>query len=361
MIRKGFRWARSHRKLTAALFLLALFFLANGMAYLHARAMTHFVDGGTRPKGPESLSLLGKVKALLGGVEIPRPLNHSVPSDLGLSYSVHLFPGEAGVLEAWHVPHDKAKGIVLMFHGYAACKAGLLREARAFHELGYACFLIDFRGSGSSGGDTTTIGYREADDVDRAAAYVREHWPEQRLILFGQSMGGAAVLRALAVNKARADAVVLECPFDRLLSAVEARFQAMGMPAFPGARLLVFWGGVQHGFNGFAHDPADYAQDVTCPVLLLHGENDLRVTVSQTEAIFERLGGEKQFHSFAGLGHESYVAKRPDEWKEWVGWFLDEFGRRTMSQSAVYLALSTGGHSRKRGKDHAARPWGNHR
>ena len=38
----------------------------------------------------------------------------------------------------------------------------------------------------------------------------------------------------------KADATVLECPFDTLLHTVEARFNAMGLPGLPGAELLVF-------------------------------------------------------------------------------------------------------------------------
>ncbi len=73
-------------------------------------------------------------------------------------------------------------------------------------------------------------------------------------------------------------ALVLESPFDALLSTVVNRFALMGLPAFPFAHLLVFWGGVQQGFNGFRHYPADYATEVRCAVLLLDGANDTRVT-----------------------------------------------------------------------------------
>ena len=46
-------------------------------------------------------------------------------------------------------------------------------DADRLHDLGYACFLVDFRGSGGSSGDATTIGYREADDVVRSVALQR--------------------------------------------------------------------------------------------------------------------------------------------------------------------------------------------
>jgi alpha-beta hydrolase superfamily lysophospholipase len=329
-------WATTHPYKTLALLALTAFALLNVLAYRHARAMTHFVPRGRPWEGkPEGLSLFAKVRALFGGVAIARPANESLPGDLGLVGDVHSYPGEVGRLEAWYVPRPRPKGIVLLFHGFTSCKARLLPEARAFHDLGYACFLVDFRGSGGSAGDATTIGYREADDVARSVAYVREKWPAQRLVLFGHSMGAAAVLRALADFDVKADAIVLECPFDRLLTTVKARFGAMGVPAFPSAQLLVFWGGRQHGFNGFRHNPIDYARKVTCPVLLMHGENDPRVSAAHVEAIYEALGGEKRSYVFTGLGHESYAAPRPQEWKQQVGTFLGERGAGLSQRKAL--------------------------
>src|SRR5262249_42456363 len=132
----------------------------------------------------------------------------------------------------------------------------------------------------------------------------------------------AAVLRAVSVHALKPEALVLECPFDRLLTTVEARFDALGVPSFPAARLLVFWGGVQHGFDGFAHNPVDYAADVACPALVLHGEADRRVTVAQVQAIADRVPGRRRVVTFPGLGHQSYRAARPREWQRAVSDFL---------------------------------------
>jgi len=95
-----------------------------------------------------------------------------------------------------------------------------------------------------------------------------------------------------------------------------------GLPAFPAAQLLVFWGGMQQGFNGLTHNPVEYARRTTCPVLLLHGTEDTRVSAAQIQSIYKALGGEKHLYFFKGIGHESYVSLRPEEWKECVAHFL---------------------------------------
>ncbi len=326
------RFLVSHPGVWVSLSLLLGFLLLNVLAYRHARAMTHFAPSGSRTARPEELSLLGKLSAVFWGVLVTRPQRDVTPADAGLDYETLSLAGGRYTLEAWYIPNPGDRGLVLLFHGYARCKADLLVEAQAFHELGYSCLLVDFPGCGGSKGETTTIGYHEGDDVARAADYARQRWPGRRLILFGQSMGAAAALRAFAARNIVVDAAILESPFDRLLTTVQARFSAMGLPATPGAHLLMFWGGVQNGFNAFEHNPANYAAAATCPVLLLHGSADPRVTSRHIARVYRNLAGWKRLFVFEGVGHDSFVEQRPAAWKEQVGRFLaDEV---TASRSA---------------------------
>jgi len=126
----------------------------------------------------------------------------------------------------------------------------------------------------------------EAEDVAAAVRHAQEHLSYSKLILYGQSMGAAAVLRAVHNCGARPDAIIVEAVFDKMLNTVGHRFGAMGLPAFPGAQLLVFWGGIQAGFNGFAHNPVDYAAGVRCPILFLHGDDDPRARLEEARRVW---------------------------------------------------------------------------
>jgi uncharacterized protein len=192
------------------------------------------------------------------------------------------------------VPHVWPRGIVALFHSYATSRASLLHPARTFHDLGYAVMLVDFRGSGGSSGADTTLGVREAEDVAATVAYMQQHWPHPPIVLYGVSMGSAAIMRAIAFHAVQPAAVILESPFDRLTHTTRHRFEAMGLPAFPATDVLLLWGSVQQGFNAFDHNPVEYARSITCPVLLLYGAHDPRVTEAETQAIFEKLAGKKQ-------------------------------------------------------------------
>jgi pimeloyl-ACP methyl ester carboxylesterase len=130
-------------------------------------------------------------------------------------------------------------------------------------------------------------------------------------------------LRAIAQEGVRPAAVILESPFDRLLTTVRNRFRVMGLPSFPSAELMVFWGSVQHGFNGFDHNPADYAAAVQCPALVLHGDQDTRATTAEARAVYDRLAGPKQFVDFPGAGHDVPVAGEAQAWQAPVARFLE--------------------------------------
>lgn len=311
------RFRERWRRVTTGL-LVAAFIAINGVAWLHARAMSRFVRAGERTASPEKLGALAKARVLLTGVTLPRPENRRTPKDVGLAYQTVRFPGAKGIqLEAWFVPTSPptTNGIVQLFHGYGASKESLLPQAVELHALGWDTLLVDFHGSGGSAGGTTSAGWHEAADVAAAFAEAARLAPGRPRALYGVSMGAAACLRAIHAHGVKPDALILECPFDRMLTTVQRRFHAMRLPSFPFAELLVFWGGQQGGFNAFAHNPVDYAPSVRCPTLVMHGARDPRVSVREVERIYEQLAGRKALVVFQELGHQSYVEAKPGPWR----------------------------------------------
>lgn len=305
------------------------FLLLNLSAFMHAYRMTHFAPAGKRTRSPEELNRLEKAWVLLVGVTLPRPVSSSDPGSMGMAFErVSIEPSDGPRLAAWFIASPgRGRGTVLMFHGYGACKASQLAEARVLHEAGWDVLLVDSRGSGDSDGGEITLGYLEALDVAAARRWLREHQAAGRpVVLYGSSMGAAAVMRAIHSLAVQADGVVLECPFDRFLTTVRHRFRAMGVPPFPGAELLVFWGGLQHGFLGFRHDPISYGDAISAPVLLLHGGKDRRVRPEEVRRIAERMPGRVELHVFERIGHESYCAADPVRYRDIVvSWLARSF------------------------------------
>lgn len=321
---------------------VAVFIGLNALALVHGYRLTHFAAAGPVPRRPTGLSAWQIAKLVLTGIAIPRPKDEFQQETFGCGAEAFTFPLGAGPhkrLAALRIPAEipdgaPARGAVLLFHGYAASKGLVVKEAQAFAELGWDAVLVDFRGAGGSPGADTTIGWREAEDVAAAVEGIRAHdraagRPGRPVVVYGVSMGAAAAMRAVGRLGCRVDGLVLECPFPDLQSTIAHRFQALGMPAFPMAHLLVFWGGAVHGFWAFSHNPEIYAADIRCPALVNSGDDDPFITPTESARVAAALASpEKRHTAYPGMGHYLYMRGNPDRWRSDVAWLLDKAARR---------------------------------
>ncbi|MEI6948215.1 alpha/beta fold hydrolase [Paraflavisolibacter sp. H34] len=298
---------------------LVVVVLLNGIAFMHAWRLTHFVRTGEQA-GNLRLSKAEMLKMLFLGVDLQRPQTAARPS---VPYQVVQLRGDK-TLEAWMIRADTAagKGTIVLFHGYGGEKSGLLPKAMEFRKMGYHTLLVDFRGSGGSEGVQTTIGVQEAGEVKVCYDYLQAQG-EKNIHLFGTSMGAVAILKAIHDYGFQPASIFIECPFGSMYQTVSARFRLAGAPSFPLAGLLLFWGGLQNGFWAFSHNPETYAKSVHCPTLLLYGECDPKVSRREIDTIFARLQGPKQLVTYPRAGHESYLLRYRQKWVNDVSGFLE--------------------------------------
>ncbi|WP_162915188.1 alpha/beta hydrolase [Desertibaculum subflavum] len=253
----------------------------------------------------------------------PKTANHTTPAAFGFAYETLRVPGAVGVLELWHLPLPSARGLAVMFHGHAAMKSALLEEARALRALGLAVLLADFRASGGSDGEVTTIGWREADDVLRVLDTAATIAAGRPLVLFGTSMGAVAILRAATLRPLPAAAAILEVPFDTLEHAVANRFRALGMPAYPATWAVLLYGGLFVGLDPFAFRPVDFARSFDLPTLVIKGGADPTVTEDEIRNVVAALPGPKQLTLLPKAGHFGLLRADRAGWTSAVAGFLD--------------------------------------
>lgn len=316
------RWRPRLRRLVLAA--LVAFLGLNALALLHARALTVYADGGEKTRPPDQLGVLELVKVGLVGARLPHPRPTKTPADLGLAYKSRMTPTADGQrIESWRIPGPPGSDIIVLAPGYGMSVEEFLPEARFFNERGLGVELLSFRGCAGSSGEGTSIGYHEAQDAAALYRRLREENPGRRLVFYGRSMGAAAFLGAIARLDMAPDALILECPFDRLITTIRNRFRQAGAPSWPLADLLVFWGGVLQGYDGFDHEPIDEAAAVACPTLFLHGGQDLNVTRAEARSIYERIPARKRWHCFEDLGHKPYYPEAEAEWEAVLGRFFE--------------------------------------
>ena len=182
----------------------------NGMGYGGAYMLTHYRSDNHLSFG------------------ISRPENYRSPRDFNLPYSNKQIPiNKSEWLDTWLIRSKQSNslGTVILFHGKGSTKSSLLAVAKEFHLLNYDTLLVDFRGVGDSSGNKTTIGVKEAEDVAIVVNYLPELNLPKPVILYGISMGSAAILRAISYHDIQPDKIILELPFARLLNAVRNRLK----------------------------------------------------------------------------------------------------------------------------------------
>lgn len=302
-----------------SLLVLCLFVLLNLVAYFHAYKFTHFSSSTvTKTKDGTHLSLIQKVGAVLFGVNNPRPTNNTTPTQNFKTITLN----SNKQIQCWLInAANNPKGTVIIFHGYSGQKSSMLNKANVFLNMGYNTMLVDFQGSGGSQGNQTTLGFYEAQEVKTAFDYISQQG-EKNSILFGTSMGAVAIMKAQNDYQLKSTAIIIECPFGSMLQTVQARFKTMGLPTFPMANLLVFWGGMQNNFNAFAHNPTQYAKNINCPTLLLYGEKDEKVSRAEIDSIYKNIPAYKELETYANAGHEDYLIKYKDEWTSHITNFI---------------------------------------
>ncbi len=296
--------------------IVVLIALLNLVVIFHAYKLTHFYEAAAAPLTAKTT--WNNISDIILGIDYYKQQNSLPDTVLETHY---LRTSDGLTLEAWYIPATAAKGSIAMFHGHGGKKSSLLPEAAVFRKWGYNTLLVDFRAHGSSQGNTSTIGQKESEDVLVAYEDLKNRG-EKNIILYGVSMGAAAVMKAIHDGHVKPAKIIAEMPFASLTDAVEGRLKIMNLPPQPLATMLTFWGGTLHGFWAFNLQPQFYAKDIRCPVLLQWGRQDPRVSERETLQIYNNIAGSKKLVVYEQSAHESLFKKEPLKWLAEVQLFL---------------------------------------
>lgn len=300
--------------------LLILFLFFNIITAFHAYKFTHFYNRDEISiKNKQEKNGWDKTKEIIFGINAVKKVNNIVPDSL--FQTIFLKSSTSPKLEAWYIPVEKAKGTICMFHGHGGTKSGIFKESEIFRKIGYNTLLLDFRAHGNSEGNTCTIGYDESEDVKLAYDYIKSKG-ETNIVLWGISMGAAAVSKSISDYQLRPAKVILEMPFGSISEAAEGRIKMMGLPGEPLATLITFWGGVEHGFWAFNMKPTEFVKKIKCPVLLQWGKIDPRVTENETKEIYNNITASKKLVVYENSGHESLCKQENEKWTKKITDFL---------------------------------------
>lgn len=294
--------------------------LANISASIYAYKFTHFYSQPAPVYAGQNM--LDKTWKLFVGPSFYKDTSEPAPSfpfeHIQFNTSDHLS------IDGWYSTVDSAKGCVILFHGLMANKSFVEDEASMFRRWGYNVLLADFRAHGKSGGNTTTFGVKETDEVQQACRFARARG-NSKVILYGISLGAGVCIKAVADGKAAPSAIIADMPFGTLHHHLKARARALGFPAEPFGALVTMWIGIEKGYNGFRHNIAHCAPQVHCPVLVQWGDQDQYVSRDEIDQIYNGLGSvNKRLVVYGNANHEGLLRFDPLLWGKEVKGFLEK-------------------------------------
>jgi dipeptidyl aminopeptidase/acylaminoacyl peptidase len=262
-------------------------------------------------------------------------LNAELLGQLSVAATERLtIPCTWGQLDAWFVrPVHEAERppLILVVHGgpLAFFGNGFMFDEQILAAQGYAVLMVNPRGSTGYGEQFATclrgdLGGMDYDDLMRAVDSVVDNHnvDPERLAVMGGSYGGYMTNRILSLTN-RFRAGVSEKSISNFVSLygttdttfLDCEWYFLGMPH---ERMDLY----------IDRSPISRLDNITTPLLIIHGENDLMCPIEQAEQLFiglKRLGRDVSFVRYQGEDHglnsTGHPRARLDRLHRLAAWF----------------------------------------
>ncbi|MGA2096278.1 MAG: alpha/beta fold hydrolase [Candidatus Acidiferrum sp.] len=275
-------------------------------------------------------------------------LSHSVRQDFDIKAT------DGAMLHGWLVrPPNPNGNWVLLFHGVADNRMGVISQSEFLLRAGYSVVMMDARAHGTSEGPIATYGWLERSDsqaiinalfqaevirqlengADPEAkggssskpspqqTHLEAHYTPslpRHIFALGESMGAGIALQSAAADE-RIEAVVAEAAFANLREASYdyaglRKSPLLGKTLFrPFSWMLIYRDEQLSGLPIDDVSPEKAVASRAFPVFLICDEKDEALPCRHTQGIYAAAIGPKQFWEVPGAFHTAAIGYQPAE------------------------------------------------
>lgn len=229
--------------------------------------------------------------------------------------------------------NTETKDVMVLVHGIESNYHEVLNSAFNYLENGYNVVVYNQRNTGLTGGTDYTFGLHERYDLDEVVNYTTSKYSDGLLGVHGFSMGAgtSAMHTELNEEKKNVDFYILDAPYHTMESAINLGIVGEDVPLIPvkyaewAANLVI------KSKAGFAFDevePYKAVENITVPVMLIHGTDDKTTAPESSKIIYDTIPHEnKELWMVEGLAHCVADNEIPDEYFSRIYGFIDSVVR----------------------------------
>jgi fermentation-respiration switch protein FrsA (DUF1100 family) len=225
---------------------------------------------------------------------------YSTPGLYGIDYErVEFKAADGTALFAWFMPaRGEAHATVLYLHGNAENISAHFPSVAWMPAAGFNVLALDYRGYGGSEGKPSLAGVQLDIDAAMRELLERPDVDPDRIIVFGQSLGGALAIHYVAHSGYRDHIVAV------IADSAFADYRMVAKEKMAG--LFITW--PLQWLADFTVDN-DYAPRASVaalspiPLLLIHGERDAVVPAHHSQLLFDAAQAPKDFWTIPDSGH----------------------------------------------------------
>lgn len=207
---------------------------------------------------------------------------------------------------------------IIICHQYGESSLSMGEYAKHFYDLGFNILLPDLRGHGETEIKTVSMGWEDRLDIVKWCEYIIEKNENARIVLFGVSLGGAAV--AMAAGEELPENVrvaVADSCYASVWDVFGEYLEKMPVVArFPVLNISSLICKSKMGWNFKEASTVLQAGKTRLPILYIHGENDEAVPVIQSNDIFEACSSDDCEQVFIQNGNHA-KNRETDESEYW--------------------------------------------
>jgi alpha-beta hydrolase superfamily lysophospholipase len=249
-------------------------------------------------------------------------------NSFGLQTQDIVFSSTLGNFRAWFIDGHSNRWVIFV-HGKRDHPPQ--KPLRAFpilpvvSRLGNPSLVITYRndlGEPESPDGFHRYGQYEWKDLEGALRYATEQGAKD-FILVGYSMGGAIVMNFLHRSPLadRVKGVILDSPMLNLSATINFGGRLAGIPQFL-ISLGKFMAGIRFKIDWKALDYLRFANDLTIPILLFHGDADRTIPVETSDALAKARTDIVNYHRVPGATHVRSWNMNPSKYEDAVRDFL---------------------------------------